>query len=90
MPVRTAISLHGHFDHAMVLPTFASEGLTIYFDDSNQYFLEQSLLQPLTLLTDALAKTKKKPKIVELPVAGQALSPCCRTPTGSRSTSRRS
>jgi len=63
-PVKTAVSLHGHFDHAMVLPTFVSEGLTIYCDDSNQYFLEQSLLQPRTLLTDALAKTKKAPKII--------------------------
>jgi glyoxylase-like metal-dependent hydrolase (beta-lactamase superfamily II) len=63
-PVKTAVSLHGHFDHAMVLPTFVSEGLTIYCDDSNQYFLEQSLLQPRTLLTDALARTKKKPKIL--------------------------
>jgi len=62
--VKTAVSLHGHFDHAMVLPTFVSEGLTIYCDDSNQYFLEQSLLQPRTLLTDALAKTKKTPKII--------------------------
>jgi len=33
--VKTAVSLHGHFDHAMVLPTFVSEGLTIYCDDSN-------------------------------------------------------
>lgn len=63
-PVKTIVSLHGHFDHAMVLPTFVSEGLTIYCDDSNQYFLEQSLLQPRTLLSDALAKTKKKPKII--------------------------
>ena len=62
--VKTGVSLHGHFDHAMVLPTFVSEGLTIYCDDANQYFLEQSLLQPRTLLTDALAKTKRKPKIV--------------------------
>ena len=62
--IKTAVSLHGHFDHAMVLPTFVSEGLTIYCDDSNQYFLEQSLLQPRTLLTDSLAKTKKKPKII--------------------------
>jgi glyoxylase-like metal-dependent hydrolase (beta-lactamase superfamily II) len=62
--VKAAVSLHGHFDHAMVLPTFVSEGLTIYCDDANQYFLEQSLLQPRTLLTDALAKTKKKPKIL--------------------------
>lgn len=62
--VRTAVSLHGHFDHAMVLPTFVSEGLTIYCDDSNQYFLEQSLLLPRTLLADSLAKTKKKPKII--------------------------
>jgi glyoxylase-like metal-dependent hydrolase (beta-lactamase superfamily II) len=62
--VKSAVSLHGHVDHAMVLPTFVSEGLTIYCDDSNQYFLEQSLLQPRTLLTDRLAKTKKKPKII--------------------------
>jgi len=62
--VKTVVSLHGHFDHAMVLPTFVSEGLTIYCDDANQYFLEQSLLQPRTLLADALARTKKKPKIL--------------------------
>jgi glyoxylase-like metal-dependent hydrolase (beta-lactamase superfamily II) len=62
-PIRDAVNMHGHFDHAMVLPVFASEGITILTDDQNQYFLEESLVIPRTLLGDALAKSKKKPKV---------------------------
>lgn len=61
-PVKYAVSMHGHFDHAMVLPAFASEGITILTDDQNRYFLEQSLLIPRTLVGDALATSKRKPK----------------------------
>lgn len=61
-PVRYAVSMHGHFDHALVLPAFASEGITILTDDQNKYFLEQSLLIPRTLLGDVLATSKKKAK----------------------------
>lgn len=61
-PVRYAVSMHGHFDHAMVLPAFASAGITILTDDQNRYFLEQSLLLPRTLVGDAFATSKKKAK----------------------------
>jgi glyoxylase-like metal-dependent hydrolase (beta-lactamase superfamily II) len=65
--VRHAVSLHGHFDHAMVLPAFASEGIPILADDQNRYFLQESLLIPRTLVGDALAKSKKKPVVEGIP-----------------------
>ncbi len=74
-PVRYAVSMHGHFDHAMVLPAFASEGITILTDDQSRYFLEQSLLLPRTLLGDVLATSKKKAKfesVMEKVVLGDA------------------
>jgi glyoxylase-like metal-dependent hydrolase (beta-lactamase superfamily II) len=61
--VRYAVSLHGHFDHALVLPAFASAGITLLADDQNRYFLQESLLIPRTLLGDALAASRRKPAI---------------------------
>ena len=55
--------MHGHFDHAMVLPAFASAGITIVTDDPNRYFLDMSFSDPRTLVGDALAKSKRKPKL---------------------------
>ena len=65
--IRYAVNMHGHFDHAMVLPAFASEGITILTDDQNRYFLQESLLIPRTLVGDALAKSKKKAAVEGIP-----------------------
>jgi cysteine synthase A len=45
-PITHAVNMHGHFDHAMVLPAFASAGITILTDDPNRYFLPQQFKNP--------------------------------------------
>jgi len=70
-----AVNLHGHFDHAMVLPAFASAGITILTDDPNRYFLQESLNIPRTLVGDVLARSKKRAKVegvIEKQVLGDA------------------
>ena len=70
-----AVNMHGHFDHAMVLPAFASAGITILTDDPNQYFLQESLSIPRTLVGDVLATSKKRAKVegvIEKQVLGDA------------------
>jgi glyoxylase-like metal-dependent hydrolase (beta-lactamase superfamily II) len=74
-PITYAVNLHGHFDHAMVLPAFASAGITILTDDPNQYFLQESLNTPRTLVGDAFAKSKQHAKVesvIEKRVLGDA------------------
>jgi glyoxylase-like metal-dependent hydrolase (beta-lactamase superfamily II) len=61
--IKYVVNTHPHFDHASVLPPFAAEGITILTDDPNRYFLEQALGSPRTLVGDALAKSRKKPKV---------------------------
>ena len=62
-PVKYVVNTHPHFDHAAVLPAFAAEGITILTDDPNRYFLERALGSPRTLVGDALAKSRRKPKV---------------------------
>jgi glyoxylase-like metal-dependent hydrolase (beta-lactamase superfamily II) len=62
-PIRYVVNTHPHFDHAAVLPPFAAEGITILTDDPNRYFLEQALASPRTLVGDALAKSRRRPKV---------------------------
>jgi glyoxylase-like metal-dependent hydrolase (beta-lactamase superfamily II) len=72
-PIRYAVNTHPHFDHAAVLPPFAAEGITILTEDNNRYFLEQAMSAPRTLAGDALATSRRKPKvesIVDRPVLG--------------------
>jgi glyoxylase-like metal-dependent hydrolase (beta-lactamase superfamily II) len=74
-PIAYAVNMHGHFDHAMVLPAFASAGITILTDDPNQYFLQESLNTPRTLVGDAFAKSKRHAKVesvIEKRVLGDA------------------
>jgi hypothetical protein len=74
-PIRYAVNTHPHFDHAAVLPPFAAEGITILTEDNNRYFLEQAMSAPRTLVGDALAKSRRKPKvesIVDRPVLGDS------------------
>ena len=74
-PITHAVNMHGHFDHAMVLPAFASARITILTDDPNRYFLQESLDIPRTLVGDAFAKSKQKAKVegvIEKRVLGDA------------------
>jgi glyoxylase-like metal-dependent hydrolase (beta-lactamase superfamily II) len=61
--IKYVVNTHPHFDHAGGLAPFAAEGITILEDDNSQYFLQEALSQPRTLLGDALARSKKKPKV---------------------------
>jgi glyoxylase-like metal-dependent hydrolase (beta-lactamase superfamily II) len=62
-PIRYVVNTHAHFDHASGLAPFAAEGITIITHDNNKAFLEKMLSGPRTLVGDALAKSKRKPKI---------------------------
>jgi glyoxylase-like metal-dependent hydrolase (beta-lactamase superfamily II) len=62
-PVRYVVATHPHFDHAAALPAFAAEGITIVIDDQSRYFMEQALSSPRTLVGDALARSRRKPKV---------------------------
>jgi len=73
--VKYIVNTHAHFDHSAVLPPFAADGITIVTDDQNRYFIEQALSEPRTLVGDALARSKKKPKVIgveEMLVLGDA------------------
>jgi glyoxylase-like metal-dependent hydrolase (beta-lactamase superfamily II) len=61
--IRFVVNTHAHFDHAEGLPAFVAEGITVITDDTSRYFLEAAFSEPRTLLTDTLAKTRRKPKI---------------------------
>lgn len=61
--IKYVVNTHPHFDHVRGLPPFVAEGITIITDDNNKYFLEQALGSPRTLVGDALAKSRKKPKV---------------------------
>ncbi len=61
--IKYVVNTHPHFDHASGLAPFAAEGVIILTDDNNKYFLEQALSTPRTLVGDALAKSRKKPKV---------------------------
>ena len=61
--IKYVVNTHPHFDHAAGLAPFAADGAIVLIDDNSQYFMEQSLLSPRTLVGDVLAKSKKKPKV---------------------------
>jgi glyoxylase-like metal-dependent hydrolase (beta-lactamase superfamily II) len=62
-PIKYVVNTHPHFDHLAVLAPFAAEGITILTDDPNHFFIESALSEPRTLAGDALARSKKKPKV---------------------------
>ena len=62
-PIKFVVNTHPHFDHAAGLPPFAAEGATILTDDNSRYFVEQALRSPRTLLGDALARSRRKPRV---------------------------
>ncbi len=57
------MTTHPHFDHAGGLAPFVAEGITILADDNAKFFTEASLGTPRTLVGDAMAKSRKKPKV---------------------------
>ena len=61
--IKYVVNTHPHFDHAGGLAPFAAEGITILTDDNNKYFVDAALSTPRTLVGDALAKSRKKPKV---------------------------
>jgi len=61
--IRYVVLTHPHFDHMSGLPPFIAEGVTILVDDNAKFFTEASLGTPRTLVGDAMAKSKKKPKV---------------------------
>jgi glyoxylase-like metal-dependent hydrolase (beta-lactamase superfamily II) len=62
-PIRFVVNSHAHFDHAGGLAPFAAEGITIITHENNKSFLEKALGGPRTLVGDALAKSKRKPRV---------------------------
>jgi glyoxylase-like metal-dependent hydrolase (beta-lactamase superfamily II) len=61
--IKYVVNTHPHFDHAGGLPPFVAEGVTILEHDNSRYFIEAALSEPRTLVGDALAKSKKKPRV---------------------------
>ena len=61
--IKYVVNTHPHFDHAGGLAPFAAEGITILTDDNSRYFVDAALSTPRTLVGDALAKSRKKPKV---------------------------
>ena len=62
-PIKYVVNTHAHFDHASGLAPFAAEGITILTHENNEGLLEKALGAPRTLVGDALAKAKRKPKV---------------------------
>src|SRR5688572_33025749 len=61
--IKYVVNTHPHFDHAAGLAPFVAEGVTILEHDNSRYFMEASLSEPRTLVGDALARSRKKPKV---------------------------
>ena len=61
--IKYVVNTHPHFDHAGGLAPFVAEGITVLVDDNSKFFVGAALGSPRTLVGDALAKSKKKPKV---------------------------
>ena len=61
--IKYVVMTHPHFDHMMGIPPFVAEGVTLLVDDNTKFFVEASLGTPRTLVGDAMAKSKKKPRV---------------------------
>ena len=62
-PIRYVMNTHYHSDHSGGLATMVAEGATIVTHQNNKEFFERAYGTPRTLLTDALAKNPRKPKV---------------------------
>ena len=61
--IKYVVTTHPHFDHAAGLAPFVAEGVTILADDNAKFFTEASLGTPRTLMGDAMARSRRKPKV---------------------------
>ncbi len=61
--IKYVVMTHPHFDHMAGLAPFVAEGATILCDDNAKFFTQASLGSPRTLVGDAMATSKKKPKV---------------------------
>ena len=61
--IKYVVNSHPHFDHASGLAPFAADEAIVLIDDNSRYFMEQALATPRTLVGDALAKSRRKPKV---------------------------
>src|SRR5207237_1990351 len=61
--IKYVVNTHPHFDHASGLAPFVAEGITVLTDDNCRYFVEAALSTPRTLVGDALAKSRRKPRV---------------------------
>ena len=61
--IKYVVVTHPHFDHVSGLAPFMAEGITVLCDDNTKYFIEAAFGTPRTLVGDAFAKSKKKPKV---------------------------
>jgi glyoxylase-like metal-dependent hydrolase (beta-lactamase superfamily II) len=62
-PIRYVVSTHPHFDHSAGLAAFIAQGITVIVDDNCKFFVEAAFNEPRTLLSDALGRSGKKPKV---------------------------
>jgi glyoxylase-like metal-dependent hydrolase (beta-lactamase superfamily II) len=61
--IKYVVVTHPHFDHVSGLAPFMAEGITVLCDDNTKYFIEAAFGTPRTLVGDAFARSKKKPKV---------------------------
>ena len=61
--IKYVVNTHPHFDHALGLPPFVAEGITVITDDNSKFWVGAAMSEPRTLAADVLAKSGKKPKV---------------------------
>jgi glyoxylase-like metal-dependent hydrolase (beta-lactamase superfamily II) len=62
-PIRYVVNSHPHSDHAGGLAPLVAEGATIVTHNNNKAFMERAFGAPRTLVGDALARNRRKPKV---------------------------
>jgi glyoxylase-like metal-dependent hydrolase (beta-lactamase superfamily II) len=62
-PIRYVVNSHPHSDHAGGLAPLLADGATLVTHRNNKTFLERAFRAPRTLLGDALARSRRKPKV---------------------------
>jgi len=62
-PIRYAVNTHPHSDHAGGLAPLVAVGATLITTDNNTAFFTRTFSAPRTLVGDALAKNRRKPKV---------------------------
>ncbi len=62
-PIRYAVNTHPHSDHAGGLAPLVAAGATLVTCDNNTAFFARTFSAPRSLVGDALAKARRKPKV---------------------------